>query len=202
MSTLRERNRLRTRDDIAAAAITLLEQQNYDATTIEQIAKAAGVSIATFFRHFPSKEDVLFADEDQSAAAMVERVSERTDRSVSVAALAEPVAAFAVDLEDERTFRLTHLVMTNRQLEPRSLRMRLRWERDIARRLAAEQGRSEPSEDDTLVASVAVTCLNTALRFWDKTSSSSGLSELVRQMFARCAEVVDGSGPVGRELPT
>jgi AcrR family transcriptional regulator len=194
VSTLRERNRLRTRDDIATAAITLFEEQGYDATTTEQIAKAAGVSVATYFRHFPSKEDVLFADEDQSAAAMIERVSERKDRSVSVAALADPVAAFAVDLEDERTFRLTHLVMTNRQLEPRSLR----WEREVSRRLAVEQGRTEPSQDDTLVASVAITCLSTALRYWDKTSSSTGLSDLVRHMFARCAEVMDDNEPPGQ----
>ncbi|MEU1994126.1 helix-turn-helix domain-containing protein [Nocardia gamkensis] len=198
MSTLRERNRLRTREDIATAAMTLFEQQGYDTTTTEQIAKAAGVSIATYFRHFPSKEDVLFADEDQSAAAMVDRVRERADRSVSLAALAEPVAAFAGDLEDERIFRLTHLVMTNRQLEPRSLRMRLRWERDIARTLAAEQGRGEPSCDDVLVASLAVTCLNTALRFWDKSKSPSGLSALVRQMFARSADVVLAT-PAGPE---
>ncbi|MEU6185822.1 helix-turn-helix domain-containing protein [Nocardia sp. NPDC047038] len=198
MSTLRERNRLRTREDIATAAMTLFEQQGYDTTTTEQIAKAAGVSIATYFRHFPSKEDVLFADEDQSAAAMVDRVRERADRSVSVAALAEPVAAFAGDLEDERIFRLTHLVMTNRQLEPRSLRMRLRWERDIARVLAAEQGRGEPSSDDVLVASLAVTCLSTALRFWDKSKSPSGLSALVRRMFARSADVVLAT-PAGPE---
>ncbi|WP_174183751.1 TetR/AcrR family transcriptional regulator [Nocardia barduliensis] len=190
MSTLRERNRLRTREDIATAAMTLFEQQGYDTTTTEQIAKAAGVSIATYFRHFPTKEDVLFADEDQSAAAMVDRVRERADRSVSLAALAEPVAAFAGDLEDERIFRLTHMVMTNRQLEPRSLRTRLRWERDIARALAAEQGRGEPSSDDVLVASLAVTCLSTALRFWDKSKSPSGLSALVRKMFARSADVV------------
>ncbi|WP_308015187.1 TetR/AcrR family transcriptional regulator [Nocardia coffeae] len=198
MSTLRERNRLRTRDDIANAAIALFEQQGYEATTTEQIAKAAGVSIATYFRHFPSKEDVLFADEDLTAAAMGERVSERTDRSVSVTALAEPVAAFAVDLEDERTFRLTHLVMTNRQLEPRSLRMRLRWEREVSRRLAAEQGRTEPSQDDSLVASVAITCLTTALRFWDKADSSTGLSDLVRHMFARCVQVIENDGQSGQ----
>ncbi|MFI7530311.1 TetR/AcrR family transcriptional regulator [Nocardia salmonicida] len=193
MSTLRERNRLRTRDDIATAAIALFEQQGYDHTTTEQIAKSSGVSIATFFRHFPSKEDVLFADEDQSAAAMVQRVAGRSDRAVTIAALAEPVAAFATDLEDDRIFRLTHLVMTNRQLEPRSLRMRLRWEREIARQLATEQGRNTPTQDDVLIASVAVTCLNTALRFWDRTSSPTGLSALVQQMFDRCTRLVSGA---------
>ncbi|MCX4095755.1 TetR/AcrR family transcriptional regulator [Nocardia sp. alder85J] len=202
MSTLRERNRLRTRADIATAAIALFEEHGYDATTIEQIAKSAGVSIATYFRHFPAKEDVLFSDEDLTAAAMIELVAERADRTVSVAALADPIAAFAADLEDERIFKLTHLVMTNRQLEPRSLRIRLRWERDVARRLATEQGRTEPSPDDTLIASMAVTCLAVALRFWDKTSSSSGLSDLVRQMFARSTEVMDGRPSTGQRDTT
>ena len=55
MSTLRERNRRRTREEIAAAALTLFDQQGYEATTIEQIATAAGVSVATYFRHFPTK---------------------------------------------------------------------------------------------------------------------------------------------------
>ncbi|MET7772568.1 helix-turn-helix domain-containing protein [Nocardia sp. NPDC005366] len=196
MSTLRERNRLRTRGDIASAAITLFEQHGYDNTTIEQVAKASGVSVATFFRHFPSKEDVLFADEDESAAAMVQRVAGRSDPAVTVAALAEPVALFATDLEDDRIFRLTHLVMTNRQLEPRSLRMRLRWEREIARQLAAEQGSSAPTQDDVLIASIAVSCLNTALRFWDRTSSPSGLSDLVRQMFARCSRIAGATDQV------
>lgn len=183
MSTLRERNRLRARAEIAASAMALIEQQGYEATTIEQIAKSAGVSTATFFRHFPNKEDVLFADEDISAAMMVSRVAGRSNPSLDVAALAEPIAEFATELQDERTLRLTHLVMTNRSLEGRSLRMRLRWEREVARRLAAEAGVAEPTSEHALVAAISVSCLTTALRFWDSDSRATGLAALVRQMF-------------------
>ena len=68
MASLRDRNRSRTRDDIEAAAIELFERHGYAATTVEQIARQAGVSQATFFRHFGSKEEVLFANEQDNVA--------------------------------------------------------------------------------------------------------------------------------------
>ncbi|WP_433602357.1 TetR/AcrR family transcriptional regulator [Nocardia sp. CA-135953] len=183
MSTLRERNRIRARNDIITAALALFEQQGYDATTVEQIARAAGLSSATVFRHFPSKEDVLFGEEDDSARAMAECVAARRDPAVDVAALAEPVVKFAVELQDERTHRLTRLVMTTRSLEARSLRMRLRWEREIARTLAAEEGDAAPTLRHTLIASIAICCLSAAFRYWDRSDPSSNLTDLVESAF-------------------
>lgn len=43
-------------------ALELVERQGYDRTTVAEIAAAAGVSHMTFFRHFPTKEDVLLDD--------------------------------------------------------------------------------------------------------------------------------------------
>jgi AcrR family transcriptional regulator len=53
---------LRTRATLQACALDLFTTQGYDATTVEQIAAAAGVSHMTFFRHFPTKESVLVED--------------------------------------------------------------------------------------------------------------------------------------------
>ena len=50
MSTLRDRNRRRTRAEIAEAALGLFEEKGYEAVTVDQIAGVAGVSSATFFR--------------------------------------------------------------------------------------------------------------------------------------------------------
>src|SRR5674476_410190 len=52
----------RTRARLQACALELFTAQGYDATTVEQIATAAGVSHMTFFRHFPTKESVLVED--------------------------------------------------------------------------------------------------------------------------------------------
>jgi AcrR family transcriptional regulator len=58
----RQRKKNATRDRIRASALRLFGEQGYDATTVEQIAAAAGVSHMTFFRYFPAKEDVALSD--------------------------------------------------------------------------------------------------------------------------------------------
>lgn len=60
---LRERKKAKTRAAIQRSALRLFQEQGYEATTIEQIAEAAEVSPSTFFRYFPSKEDVALYDD-------------------------------------------------------------------------------------------------------------------------------------------
>ena len=59
---LRERKKAQTRAAIQSAALHLFERQGYGETTIDQIAERADVSQSTFFRYFPTKEDVVLHD--------------------------------------------------------------------------------------------------------------------------------------------
>ncbi len=61
--SLRERKKAKTRAAIQRSAFRLFHEQGYEATTVEQIADAAEVSPSTFFRYFPSKEEVALYDD-------------------------------------------------------------------------------------------------------------------------------------------
>src|ERR1700728_2542445 len=61
--SLRERKKARTRAALREHALRLFREQGYQATTVEQIAAAAEVSPSTFFRYFPTKEDLVLQDD-------------------------------------------------------------------------------------------------------------------------------------------
>lgn len=52
------------RNAVVSAALDLFARQGFEATSVEQIAQAAGISRSTFFRQFGGKDDVVFADHE------------------------------------------------------------------------------------------------------------------------------------------
>lgn len=70
---LRITKKYRTRSTLRATALQLFEQKGYGATTVEQIAAAAEVSLSTAFRYFRAKEDFVFDDPYDEALAIAFR---------------------------------------------------------------------------------------------------------------------------------
>ena len=102
---LRERKKRKTREVIQREAMRLFSERGYDATTIEQIADAAEVSQSTFFRYFPTKEDVVLLDDydPMMAKLIIERPAGESAIAAVKAGLRE--ATEAVFAEDEKLIR-------------------------------------------------------------------------------------------------
>jgi AcrR family transcriptional regulator len=91
----------RTREALRRAALVRFLAQGVEDTSAEQIAQDAGVSLRTFYRHFTSKHDLLFADYDAGLHWFRSALAARPDDepitdSVRVAILAFPYDVQAV----------------------------------------------------------------------------------------------------------
>lgn len=108
------------RTGVVAAALELFATQGFDQTSVEQIARAAGVSRSTFFRQFGGKEDVVFADHEALLERLRMFLAERHDDPWgAVCAASESVFShFADDPElARRRYRIVREVPVLRERE-------------------------------------------------------------------------------------
>ncbi len=99
--TRRERKMLETRDAIVRAAESLFVEHGFGETTIEQIADRADIAPRTFFRYFPTKESVLFADAGAKRAALLEALGARPADEHPFVSLVTVVRELAVDVSKD-----------------------------------------------------------------------------------------------------
>ena len=115
---------------------------------------------------------------------MVACVAARADKGSTIAELVEPMVAFA-ELNDDHSpeaKRRMRVIMHTKELELRSMRVRLLWERAVAMQLARESGEATPLLRHELAAVHVVSCYVTALRRWPRHARCS-IAGLTRQTF-------------------
>jgi AcrR family transcriptional regulator len=150
---LRERKKARTRASLREHALRLFSEQGYQATTIEQIAAAAEVSPSTFFRYYPTKEDLVLQDE------MDVRVFEAFERQpLDMSPIAAIRAAMRAGFDTLTPAEIDELALTSKlthevpEIRSKSLEEFNRTIRKMADALARRTGRSA---DDLAVLALA-----------------------------------------------
>lgn len=156
---LRERKKLRTRQAILETAHALFAERGYDNVTVAEIADAVNIAPKTVFVYFPSKEDLVFCDEDQMRQRILGRLRDRRPDETPLEAMgslirelmAESGSEVVADLRRWRRMMGGSAVLHSR--------MRLLWERfeeELADQLAAEAGESRHAPGPRVAAAQLV----------------------------------------------
>jgi len=150
---LRERKKARTRASLREHALRLFREKGYQNTTVEQIAAAAEVSPSTFFRYFPTKEDVVLQDDmDTRMIEALERQPPGLGPVAAVRAATRQVFASYTAADVDVIRETTRLTMTVPEIRARALDEFARAIGGIAEALAKRSGRAA---DDLAVRTVA-----------------------------------------------
>lgn len=165
--SLRERKKRRTREAIRREAYRLFREQGYDATTVDQIADAAEVSPSTFFRYFPTKEDVVVTDEyDPMIMQVLRGMPPETPLVETVRqAVLGPLRAMMEVGRAEMTLRM-RLTVTEPAIQARSYHQQRETMRMMAEVFAERTGRAPDAPEPRFAAAAIVAVLNEAMLVW------------------------------------
>jgi len=143
---LRERKKARTRASIREHALRLFRENGYQRTTVQDIAEAAEVSPSTFFRYFPTKEDVVL--QDDMDVRMIEALEQQPPELGPVAAVraaARQMFASYTGADMDVLRETTALTLTVPEIRARALDEFARTISAVAGALAKRAGR--PADD-------------------------------------------------------
>lgn len=178
---LRERKRIKLRGAIQAEALRLFEAQGYEQTTVEQIAEAAETSTTTFYRYFPTKEDVVLDDDYDS---LIQQVADSRPRGESpdatIRAVISAVVAASETDEDHIRARL-RFIATVPAVDARYAAEERKTIDLLARVLADRTDRPADDYQIELTAAALVAILFTATRRWATQDEPSSLATLIDQ---------------------
>ena len=191
--SLRDRHKEATKLELRRAAFRLFEIKGYAHTSVDEIAQAAGVSRSTFFRYFPSKEEVLELGDRENARMYLEMLRERPKHESRLKALEETLVAYAHAIRtDERRAELKlvgRIVAEDATLSAARAGLAVRWREEVARVLAQREGRSEPDVEDALAAAI-LSQMSEQIGIQWQAADSVDTADLIRSSFAALRHLV------------
>ncbi len=170
----RDRKKNATRERLITEAARLFGAQGFDETTTTEIAEAADVAQRTLFRHFPTKEAVLFGDMVELRFELREALEARPADEPVLEAVRQAVLALADDHQRHAQRRRLQFGLAasvpSVSAYSRAV-VQASWEREIIR-AAAHRLDVDPVLDPRpeIIAGAAMSALRVATRQWTASS--------------------------------
>jgi AcrR family transcriptional regulator len=187
---LRSASRERLRAEIAQVAFKVFADRGFDQVTATEVAEAAGISRASFFRYFESKEDAVFVVQEKLGLDVAEAMSSQPEGEDAWAALrrALDVAVPTYQRDPDEMLARLRLIRRTPALRSHQLDRLDEWKKMIG--AALTQWLGMPGGDIRVEALVgaALGAFDAALTRWSQSDGDEDLMALIDEAFAAVAD--------------
>ncbi|MCU1492976.1 MAG: regulatory protein TetR [Acidimicrobiaceae bacterium] len=168
------------RGRLEQAALTLYIERGFEQTTVAEIAKRAGLTERTFFRHFADKREVLFWGAGLLQELVVSTVASAPDSVAPIDAVAAALEAAGAVLQERRESARQRqtIIVANAELQEREL-IKLASLASAITEALRERGVGEPAA--SLTGEVGIAVFKVAFERWVDETDHRDLSELIRE---------------------
>ncbi len=158
----------------------LYRERGFEPTTVAEIAKRAGLTERTFFRHFADKRDVLFGGAGALQELMVSAVAGAPESATPIDALAAGLEAAGSILQERRQFagERQSIIAASPELREREVMKLASLSAALAETL---RGRGVEDSAASLTAEIAIAVFRIAFERWVGADGEQGLPELMRE---------------------
>jgi AcrR family transcriptional regulator len=168
------------RSRLEQAALKLYVERGFEQTTVAEIAKEAGLTERTFFRHFADKREVLFSGAGLLQELLVNTVAALPDSVAPIDAIAAALDAAGTLLQQRREYSQQRqtVITAHAELQEREL-LKLASLASAMADALRRRGVTDPAASLTAEAGVAV--FKIAFERWINETSQQDLPRLIRE---------------------
>jgi AcrR family transcriptional regulator len=179
------------RGRLERAALELFIERGFEQTTVAEIARRAGLTERTFFRHFADKREVLFAGGDALRELLVQAVAGAPDSTAPIDAVAAALQAAAPRFQERGEYprQRQAVIAANPELQERELIKLASLAAAIAGALR-RRGVPEPAASLTAEAGIAV--FKVAFERWVGSTGQPELTHLIQESLDELKAVTAG----------
>jgi AcrR family transcriptional regulator len=173
------------RAEVSVVALELFAERGFDSTTVDDIARAAGMSRTSFFRYFPTKEDVVLGHLDELGRSMARTLADRPVDEDPWETLRAGCRAVYEDAP-KQALSLGRMLRDTPSLKARQQEKQARWQDLFIPEIATRLGISDDPHDPRPRALVAagLACLDAAFQAWTAADGDVAMTVLVDRAFA------------------
>lgn len=182
---LRERKRRQTLQRISEVGLDLFATKGYEATTLDEIAAAAGISRRTFFYYFESKEDILHAYVKGFTDALKALVIENASAGAPLDIVRNAMLQLVAPQRESKMIATSRLIRQSEALRTRNQGRLRQLEQAVVEGLCELWPKKEHRERWRLVAMISTGALRLAVDSWIEQDGKRPLAKYVEEVFKR-----------------